>query len=99
MSRNDGLTSRDDVRRSVRGAIVRPGENVSQERWDAIFSKKNGVDGVDRNGQQPAMAPVVPAIHTDRMYTGWDHGLRCFTHGRAHRREIMRARNLRAVQE
>lgn len=44
-----------------------------------------------------ATANAAPAIHSDRLYVGYDVGLGCYTHGKAHRREIMRAKGLRAV--
>lgn len=31
-----------------------------------------------------------PAIHDDRIYRGYDHGLGCYIEGRTHRREVMK---------
>lgn len=45
----------------------------------------------------PPPTSHAPAIHDDRLFTGWDPALRMYTRGRTHRREAMRSKNLVCV--
>jgi len=105
MSANDDLLSSADKR--VVGTPM-TFETVPDDRWERIFGSKDAQKARLRKaieeqkketGRQDACATTAAAVHGDKLYTGWDPCLRVHLRGRTHRKEIMRARNIRCVFE
>lgn len=100
--KNDDLLSSADKR--VVGVPL-TFESVPDDRWAAIFGTPEEIKArrraaiAEQAKQEAGPAVSAPAVHGDKLYTGWDPCLRVHLRGRTHRKEIMRARNIRCVFE
>ena len=66
--------------------------NVGQAQWERIFGRPVPLTLLPVMVEQAAVKPPqsLPAIHDDRLYTGFCWGLGVQLRGRTHRREVMK---------
>lgn len=91
--------SRADVARSAGPTVTF--NHIPADRWAAIFGspeeiaarRRQAIERQVLESRSPGVSESATAIITDSQYEGWDPGLRKYTKGKAHRRELMKRAN------
>lgn len=105
---NDELLAKDLVKKAPSVTVtVKAGDSYlakrTAEEQRAIFQvamaeqRANERQGTEQLTKFEQSHHGMPAVHGDRIYTGYDPALRMHIRGRTHRKEVMKARGLVCV--